>query len=218
MQSGHRAETWDVEKPLAEVIAYVHRDPEDHACVRMLDPETHELWAECPVATPLHTCVEKVIDSSRYFVIRIVDSQTSKHAFIGLGFAERDTAGDFFRALIDHQHYMERKQKAESMRHDAQEESFVLNQNVTLKLNANANHHSSGGFVSSSKNTGTLNKTFSLMFQNGGLEAALSTPSSECSSPHAHTRKSSSPGDPERSPSTTTQEEWGAFESASPSS
>lgn len=204
-----------MEKPLAEVVVYVRRDGEDHGYVRLLDPSTDELWAECPIAIPLHTCVEKVIDSSRYFVIRIVDTQTSKHAFIGLGFAERETAGDFFRALIDHQHYMERKEQAQSMKERVHDESLGLNQHVTLKLNPNANHHSSGGFVSNSRNSGTLNKSFSLMFQNGGLEAALSTPSSEGSSPKAQHRQSVSPGG---SHSNTTQEDWGAFESASPSS
>lgn len=197
------------------MVVHVCRDGNDDGYVRMMDPNSNELWAECPVAIPLHTCVERVIDSSRYFVIRVVDRQTKKHAFIGLGFAERDTAGDFFRALIDHQHYMERKEKAESMKNSGHDESLALNHNMTLKLNPNANHHSPGGFVTGSRNSGTLNKSFSLMFQNGGLEAALSTPSSEGSSPHAQHRQSVSPGG---SHSNTTQEDWGAFESASPPS
>ena len=195
------------------MVVYVCRDGHDHGYVKMLDPDTDELWAECTVAIPLHTCVERVIDSSRYFVIRVVDKQTSKHAFIGLGFAEREAAGDFFRALIDHQHYIERKEKAQAMKDSGHDESLALHHNVSLSLNPNANHHSSGGFVSGSRNSGTLNKTFSLMFQNGGIEAALSTPSSEGSSPHAPHRQSASPGG---SHSNTTQEDWGAFESASP--
>lgn len=214
--SGHRAETWNVETPLAEVCVTLIRDGEDHASVRLLDPKTNELWAECPISIPLHTCVERVIDSSRYFVIRVVDSQTSKHAFIGLGYAEREVAGDFYGALIDYQHYMERKQRAESMSrgemegvgdqgHGSDGHGLGLSSNVTLKLNPNHSH--SGGFVSNSnKHSGQLNKTFSLMFQNGGLEAAFSTASG--GSPHG-------PGSGISGMSGMSEsEEWGAFESA----
>lgn len=45
-----------------------------------------ELFAECPVPTdhrPLLTAVEPVVDSSRYFVLRIVDRDSQRHAFIG---------------------------------------------------------------------------------------------------------------------------------------
>lgn len=49
-------------------------------------------------------------DSSRYFVLRIENQ--GKHAFIGLGFAERNEAFDFNVALQDHKKYL--RHKAES--------------------------------------------------------------------------------------------------------
>ena len=59
------------------------------------DPNTLAVFAECPLDHP--NAVERVIDSSRYFVLRIVNG--TKHAFIGMGMKERNHAFDFNVAL-----------------------------------------------------------------------------------------------------------------------
>ena len=53
--------------------------------------------------------METVLDPSRYFVLRIEDGR-GKHAFVGLGFAERNEAFDFNVALLDHKKHVRREQ------------------------------------------------------------------------------------------------------------
>lgn len=50
----------------------------------------------------ISTYIDSVIDSSRYFVLRIKDPNSSKVAFIGIGFRERDTAVDFRECLNEY--------------------------------------------------------------------------------------------------------------------
>lgn len=189
--NGPRAELWDVQNPLATVAVTLTRalDASDTCLVRLRDPESKELFAEAPITSPLHTCVERAIDSSRYFCVRVVDGVSGKHAFIGLGFTTREPAGDFFGALIDHQQYVERRERAKEGDGTIGGSGGVgaqpLQPGLTLKLNSNAGLSHGGGFVSSgSAKHGSLAKTFSLMFaENGGVEAALSSASND-SSPH----------------------------------
>lgn len=102
-----------------------------------------------PPDAPLSTVVEAVIDSSRYFAIRLVDRQSKRHAIIGIGFRERTEASDFNAALYEHTQYLRRKKQAAEMheaytaRADAQDGSAETSQTdmglkpgetITLKL------------------------------------------------------------------------------------
>ncbi|KAI4378573.1 hypothetical protein MLD38_016033 [Melastoma candidum] len=80
----------------------------DRCEIRLEDPATGELFAACFVYPGRRgASVETVLDSSRYFVLRIEDGR-GKHAFIGLGFNERNEAFDFNVALSDHDKYVKR--------------------------------------------------------------------------------------------------------------
>ncbi|PRW58154.1 Adaptin ear-binding coat-associated 2 [Chlorella sorokiniana] len=200
---GHRAELWDVNKWLATVSLRVVQ-ADDDASVRLLDEKTGDLFAECPVPTdkPLQTAVEPVIDSSRYFVLRIVDRDSGRHAFIGVGFRERSEASDFNAALHEFLQYIKRKRAAEAMRHAYEERlqsqasagsesseaasplaplpDLSIKEGETLRLRINAPKQAgSSNFVSGAgPRRGMLNKNFSLIVDgHGGTIAALSSPS-----------------------------------------
>ena len=84
-------------------------------------PCAGELFAEAPLPrdTPVSTAVEAVIDSSRYFVLRVVDAASGRHAFLGLGFRERDAASDFRLTLSDFERALARAKKAEAARSES---------------------------------------------------------------------------------------------------
>ncbi|XP_043691132.1 uncharacterized protein At1g03900-like [Telopea speciosissima] len=82
--------------------------------IRLEDPNSGELFAACFVLPgQRENSVETVLDSSRYFVLKIEDG-SGKHAFIGLGFNERNEAFDFNVALSDHEKYVKRENEKES--------------------------------------------------------------------------------------------------------
>ncbi|KAH9625997.1 hypothetical protein KSS87_016810 [Heliosperma pusillum] len=77
--------------------------------IRLEDPVSGDLFAACIVAAGLRDqSVEPALDSSRYFVLKIEDGR-GKHAFVGLGFGERNEAFDFNVALSDHEKHVLRE-------------------------------------------------------------------------------------------------------------
>lgn len=72
------------------------------AFVRLEDENTGELFALVPY-NPTKTNpsggIEAVLDSSRYFVLTVVDQTTKNKAYVGMGFPERTEAFDFNVAL-----------------------------------------------------------------------------------------------------------------------
>lgn len=67
----------------------------------ILLPCSGDLFAMCPVPIGQRDiAVEPASDSSRNFVLRVVDPASKRHAFLGLGFQERHEAFDFNVALV----------------------------------------------------------------------------------------------------------------------
>ena len=57
--------------------------------------------------------VDAVIDSSRYYVLRLKDRMSTRSLLVGIGFRERDTAFDFKNCLNDYVRYVDRMSAAE---------------------------------------------------------------------------------------------------------
>jgi len=96
---GHRAQEWgDLSQPLWKGRM---RIVEKSTSVFLLfeDAQTGELFARA-LYEPSAPSVEAVLDSSRYFVVRVED--TGRKAYIGMGFAERSDSFDFNVALQDY--------------------------------------------------------------------------------------------------------------------
>ena len=66
-------------------------------------------FAIAPITDPLkwETSVEPVLDSSRYFVTRIIDPSGTRKVNVGIGFDDRAAAFSFKATLSDHAEWVE---------------------------------------------------------------------------------------------------------------
>ncbi|CAL9091328.1 unnamed protein product [Musa textilis] len=127
----------------------------DRCEIRLEDPGSGELFAACFVRPgQRENSVETVLDSSRYFVLKIEDGR-GKHAFIGLGFNERNEAFDFNVALSDHEKYLRREHEKETSVDT--DESHIeihpavnhrLKEGETIRINVKNKPASGGGMLS----------------------------------------------------------------------
>ncbi|XP_030928908.1 uncharacterized protein LOC115955020 [Quercus lobata] len=141
--ASYRADEWDVNKWAWEGMLKVISKGEE-CIIRLEDKTTGELYARAFLRNGEPHPVEPVIDSSRYFVLRIEENIGGRlrHAFIGLGFRERTEAYDFQAALHDHMKYLNKKKTAEEMEQHYQQASSVdysLKDGETLVLQLKSN-------------------------------------------------------------------------------
>lgn len=112
---GYRAADWKLDEPQWSGRMKITAKGK-MAYIKLEDKNTGELFAMAPVEQYPGCVVESVTDSSRYFVIRIEDGN-GRHAFIGLGFADRGDSFDFNVALQDHFKWV--KQEGELAKQEA---------------------------------------------------------------------------------------------------
>ncbi|OIW03393.1 hypothetical protein TanjilG_31840 [Lupinus angustifolius] len=141
--ASYRADEWDVNKWAWDGILKVISKGEE-CIIRLEDKNTGELYARAFLRKGEPHPVEPVIDSSRYFVLRVEESIGGRlrHAFIGIGFRERTEAYDFQAALHDHIKYLDKKKTAEEMEQQYQQSSSVdysLKEGETIVLQIKTN-------------------------------------------------------------------------------
>lgn len=124
--ASYRADEWDVNKWAWEGVLKVISKGEE-CIIRLEDKSTGELYARAFLRKGEQHPVEPVIDSSRYFVLRVEENIGGRlrHAFIGIGFRERPEAYDFQAALHDHMKYLDKKKTAEEMEQQFQNSSTI---------------------------------------------------------------------------------------------
>jgi hypothetical protein len=76
-------------------VKVVERD--DVTLVLLVDRESGKIFAVCPIQDG---AVDRCVDSSRYFVLRI-ENANGRHMFIGMAFNERNDSFDFNTSLED---------------------------------------------------------------------------------------------------------------------
>lgn len=110
--AGYKASEWDVDKPLWQgklTVIEIENDQHEMECqLRLQDVSTGELFAIAPYKYD-GKGVMSVLDSSRFFTIRVVNGTMT--AVLGLGFADRNQAFEFNVALQDfrkHSNFSER--------------------------------------------------------------------------------------------------------------
>lgn len=138
----------------------------DRCEIRLEDPSSGELFAACFVLPgQRESSVETVLDSSRYFVLKIEDGR-GKHAFIGLGFNERNEAFDFNVALSDHEKYLRRDHEKESAGLESDDSINIhpavnhrLKEGETIRINVKSKPSGGTGMLSAAGMSGGASST-----------------------------------------------------------
>ena len=101
-------------------------------CVVEFIDDDDNLFAKAPIRDDGPSAVEPVLDSSRYFVVRI--EKNKKKTYVGLGFQERSEALDFKIALQEYKKYLEEPEEEDE---DEEENDYSLAEGKTLHVDIN---------------------------------------------------------------------------------
>eukprot|EP00941_MAST-03F_sp_MAST-3F-sp1_P004922 g4922.t1 len=101
---------------------------------KLTDPKG-KLFATCPIRESGPPPMERVTDSSRYFVLRIEDPKSGRHAFIGIGFIDRGEAFNFQTTIQDYKEKLKvEKEAAEKPLTDIPSKDYSLKEGETISV------------------------------------------------------------------------------------
>jgi hypothetical protein len=104
---GYRADEWDLASPALTCRCEVV-DMKESCHVKLFDKKTDKLAACSDInieekgdRSKLAFYLESVVDSSRYYVLRVEDKKTKRVIYLGLGFRKRPDSSNFFESIQD---------------------------------------------------------------------------------------------------------------------
>jgi hypothetical protein len=114
---GHRAEDWDLSKPLQTCSLLVERGGDTLVFSFMAPPGSDTVFAQSVIdisaGQTMQHWLEQVADSSRYYVLKIQSSE-GREATIGFGFRDREQGTDLRECLQHYEKSIRREKQAES--------------------------------------------------------------------------------------------------------
>ncbi|CAE7771272.1 NECAP1 [Symbiodinium microadriaticum] len=129
--TGHRAADWKEAIWRGNVRIVAHGKT---MTIRLLDTGSETLFAQCVIPNgEYEQYVERVVDSSRYWVLKIVNG--ARHAFIGFGFSDRGDAFDFNACLADFKATWVDKEKEAAAMEALPQKDLSLKDGQTLMVN-----------------------------------------------------------------------------------
>lgn len=99
--------------------------------VLLVDRNAGNIFAVCPIKDG---AVDRCVDSSRYFVLRI-ENANGRHMFIGMAFNERNDAFDFNTSLEDAKREREAAREPQQQLPDVPAKDYTIKEGEKIRVN-----------------------------------------------------------------------------------
>eukprot|EP00939_MAST-03C_sp_MAST-3C-sp1_P002199 g2199.t1 len=145
---GHRADAWDLAAPALTCSIQVIEVGEK-CLVKLFDNKTKKMAACSEICileegerSKLDFFLEAVVDSSRYYVLRVGDKKTKRVIYLGIGFRSRPDASSFRETLLEYARFRRRDYEAkklqekfnETVQLEKEDDVFKIGQNQTVSI------------------------------------------------------------------------------------